>query len=62
LKKYAFSEHAKSSKIKLNFGEAGRTGLNRYGGIVSEEWEPQLQGARPLRHTTEWHERRHHWR
>jgi hypothetical protein len=46
LKKYAFSEHAKSSKIKLNFGEAGRTGLNRYGGIVSEEWEPSLQGSK----------------
>ena len=46
LKKYASSVHAKALKIRPNFGEAGRTGLNRYGGIISEEWEPQLQGTK----------------
>ena len=46
MKKYAASVHAKALKIRPNFSEAGRTGLNRYGGIVAEEWEPALQGTK----------------
>jgi hypothetical protein len=31
---------------RINFNEIGRTGLNRYGGWISEEWEPALQGSK----------------
>jgi hypothetical protein len=35
----------KSSGQKPNFSELGRTGLNRYGGWISEEWLSDLSGT-----------------
>ncbi len=43
-------KHAKKSKSSQGpnsgFSELGRTGLNRFGGWISEEWLPDLQGSK----------------
>lgn len=33
-------------RTKVNLSEIGRTGLTRFGGIISEEWLPELSGSR----------------
>lgn len=35
-----------SRRTKVSLGEIGRTGLTRFGGIISEEWLPELSGSR----------------
>lgn len=43
-------KHAKKSKSSQRsnsgFSELGRTGLSRFGGWISEEWLPELQGSK----------------
>ena len=43
-----------AKKRNMKLVEMGRTGLTRFGGYISEEWLPELQGRRALRSTRGW--------
>lgn len=41
-----FKKIKSSQRPNSGFSELGRTGLNRFGGWISEEWLPELQGSK----------------
>jgi len=40
------AQRTKTSERLHGLSELGRTGLNRYGGWIAEEWLPDLQGSK----------------